>query len=98
MPRGDDARLAVVPAIIDPVEGGAAKDLRRIGEIKAAFFKRAVALVRIEGNLHPAICVPPEMSPVKLPRQAVDGDGGEFAEGVADPQVALRSPGRPKRA
>jgi hypothetical protein len=38
VPRGDDPRLAIVPAIIDPVEGGAAKHLGCIGEVEAALF------------------------------------------------------------
>src|SRR5260370_8537734 len=83
MSGGDDPWVAIILAVVDAVEGRAAKHFSRISEVQASLFQSAVALLRIESNLHPTICVPPEMSPVKLPRQAVDRDGGEFPEGVA---------------
>src|SRR5437879_6256905 len=90
----DDPWLAIILAVVDAVEGSAAEHFSRISEVQASLFQSAVALLRIESDLHPTICVPPEMSSVKLPRR---GDGGEFAEGSPDPQVALRSPGPPRR-
>src|SRR5260370_30971440 len=75
----DDPWLAIILAVVDAVEGRAAKHFSRISEVQASLFQSAVALLRIESNLHPTICVPPEMSPLKLPRQAVDGHDGAFA-------------------
>src|SRR5216684_3775891 len=63
----DDPWLAIILAVVDAVEGNAAEHFSRISEVQASLFQSAVALLRIESDLHPTICVPPEMSPVKLP-------------------------------
>src|SRR5262245_19600745 len=61
MPHGDDARLAVVLAVVRRVQGRASEHLGCIGEIKAALFQRDPALLRVKCNPHRAICVPPKM-------------------------------------
>src|SRR5207244_2643 len=73
----NDPLLAVVSAIIDPVEGSATEHFGSIGEIQPSLFQGAVALLRIEGNLHPAIYVPPEMTASQLPRDCVARSRGQ---------------------
>ena len=61
MADGDHASLAVVPPVIDAVQRDALEHLNGVLEGEAAVLDRAVAFVLVECNLHPAICVLPEI-------------------------------------
>jgi hypothetical protein len=65
--HGDDARFAIIAAIVGAIQRRPGKDFGRIGEIEPAFAQGPVALGGIEGDFHSyIICIYEKDRPRKM--------------------------------